>query len=311
MPAFATHYLFSKEITDLISDKCDFDFVPVACSIGAQGPDVFFFHRCLPLFMPGRTRRKVGSAIHNCKPAELFDAFADYLAFSANKDVAKSFIYGYIMHYALDRKCHPFVYSFQERILEKNKFLHHSTAHNRIEHNMDTYILNLKLGLTDPADFDYARTIDAPYDVLDEIAHLVAFVVPRVTEYHITDKEALDAIKDTVTMEKILRNKGNIVKCIASILDVIISPVSKGYQFSSNINPKDLENSKKYGNINRKLWYSPYDPSEKRYESYIDLYDLAKDECIDLLDGFEQICKGYTNGKEVTQNISFLKGIEV
>lgn len=311
MPAFCTHYLFSEEMKDLILGNLDFNFVPSACAIGTQGPDVFFFHRFLPLAMPGKTRRKVGSAIHNCRPAELFDAFSDYLAFSANRDVAKSFIYGYIMHYALDRKCHPFVYSFQERILEKSKSLHHSTAHNRIEHNMDTYILNIKLGLDDPSDFDCAKTLEAHYDVLDEIAHLMAFVVPRVTQHHITEDEALQAIKDTIIMEKILRNKGNFLMRFVNILDVLISPLSKGYQLSSNINPKDLENSKKYGNINNKLWYSPYSPEEKRYESYLDLYDLAKDECLALLDGFEQICRGYASGMDVTHNISFLKGVEV
>ncbi len=311
MPAFATHYLFSEEMMELLPDKLDFELVPSAVAIGTQGPDVFFFHRFLPLVMPGKARRKVGSAIHNCKPAELFDAFADYLAFSANKDVAKSFIYGYIMHYALDRKCHPFVYSLQERMVEKNKHLHHSTAHNRIEHNMDTYILNQKLGLNDPADFDYAKTLDTTYDALDEIGHLMAFVVPRVTEHHITEKEAIEAIKDTITMEKILRNKGNAIMNIASFLDILVSPVSKGYQFSSNINPKDLEKAKKYGNINKKLWFSPYKPDEKRYDSYLDLFDIAKDECVELLYGFEQICMGRTNGAEITQNISFLKGVEV
>lgn len=310
MPAFCTHYLFCDDMLKGF-DNLDFNMNEKACAIGAQGPDIFFFHRFLPLIMPGRAQRKLAGAIHKCKPAELFDAFADYCAFSPNIDVARSYIYGFVMHYALDRRCHPFVYSYQQRILDQSKYLHSSAAHNRVEHSMDTYMLNLKLGIVDPSDFDCASTFTMDYDVLDEIAHLMAFVIPRATGYSVSEKDVKLAIKDTITMQKILRNKGNRFMRFTKLLDAILGPFIKYYKFSSNINPKDLENTKKYGNIDNRVWYSPYQADVARYESYVDLYEDAKSDCSDLIAGFEQITKGYSTGRDVTHNISFLTGVEV
>lgn len=310
MPAFCTHYLFCEDMLKRV-DNLDFKMNKYACAIGTQGPDIFFFHRFLPIAMPGKAQRKIAGALHKCNPSELFDAFADYCAFSPNIDVAKSYIYGFIMHYALDRKCHPFVYAYQEKILEQTRYLHSSAAHNRIEHSMDTYILNVKLGLADPSDFDSAATFTMDYEVVDEIAHLMAFVIPRVTDCTITEKDVRLAIKDTITMQKVLRNKGNRFMKFTRLLDAVFGPLMKYYKFSSNINPKDLENAKKYGNIDNRVWYSPYQTDAPRYESYLDLFDLAKGECDDLIAGFEQIVKGYSSGREVTHSISFLTGVEV
>lgn len=310
MPAFCTHYLFCDDMLKRVSN-IDFKMNEKACAIGTQGPDIFFFARFLPIVMPGKPNIKLASAIHKCKPAELFDAFADYCAFSPNIDVAKSYIYGFIMHYALDRKCHPFVYAYQQKILDQTKYLHSSGAHNRIEHSMDTYILNVKLGITDPSDFDSAATFTTDYDVMEEIAHLLAFVIPRVTEYSVTEQDIKYAIKDTITMQKVLRNKGNRFMTFTKMLDATLGPMIKYYKFSSNINPKDLENAKKYGNIDNRVWYSPYQADVARNESYLDLFDLAKDDCEELIAGFEQIVKGYSTGRDVTNNISFLTGVEV
>lgn len=310
MPAFCTHYLFCDDMLKRLGNL-DFNMNEKACAIGTQGPDIFFFHRFLPIAMPGRAQRKVAGALHKCNPAELFDAFADYCAFSPNIDIAKSYIYGFIMHYALDRKCHPFVYAYQQKILDQSKYLHQSAAHNRVEHSMDTYILNVKLGLTDPSDFDCAGTFTKDYDVLEEIGHLMAFVIPRVTSCTVTEQDVKTAIKDTMTMENILRNKGNRFMSFTKLLDAVLGPVIKYYKFSSNINPKDLENAKKYGNIDNRVWYSPYQTDIARNESYLDLYDLAKGECDELIAGFEQIVKGYSTGRDVTNSISFLTGVEV
>lgn len=309
MPAFATHYLFCEEMLELIDT--DFELVESACSIGTQGPDIFFFCRFLPVIMPGKPRARVASALHKCKPSALFDAFADYCVFSPNINIAKSYIYGFIMHYALDKSCHPFVYSFQERILRNNKKLHTSAAHNRIEHSMDTYFLHIKKGIDNPSNFDSAATFVADYSVIEEIGHLLAFVIPRVTSEAITEKECCTAIKDTITMQKILCDKSGTTLFVAKSLDLLFGPLMKYYKFSSNINPKDLENASKYANINNKLWFSPYQLDVPRYDSYVDLFNMAKEDCLNLLDGFEQMCKGHSNGLEVTKNISFLTGVEV
>lgn len=311
MPAFCTHYIFLEEMVDFLNKNADFKFNINAAAIGAQGPDIFFFHRIIPVLMPGRPQNKVGSAMHRAKPSAIFDALSDYCKFSPNTDIAKSYIYGFIMHYALDRRCHPYVYSFQEKILAQNKHLHKSSAHNRIEMAMDTYLLNKHMNCSDPFDFDSAATITDDISVIEEISHLLSFVVPRVTGRHIKEKEAAQAILDTRKMQKILRDRSGILRAVCRTVESIFAPLTGYFRFSAMIKPRDLEKAKKYGNINRLTWISPYDSLTEHKESFEDLFELAKADAKMLINGFNKMCLGYSNGYEITHNISFLTGIEV
>lgn len=311
MPAFCTHYIFLEETAEFLSKSADFKFNFDAAAIGTQGPDIFFFHRVIPVIMPGIPRNKTGSALHRAKPAAIFDAFRDYCKFSPAKDIAKSYIYGFIMHYALDRRCHPYVYSFQEKILEKNKHLHKSSAHNRIEAAMDTYLLSKHMNIIDPSAFNSAGTITDDISLIEEISHLLSFVIPRVTDCEISEKEVSQAILDTRAMQKILCDKSGFLKSVCRAVESVFAPIIGYYKFSAMIKPKDLEKAKKYGNINRLTWISPYDDSAVHNESFEDLFELAKNDAKELINGFNKICMGYSNGYEVTHNISFLTGIEV
>ncbi|MFR5874853.1 MAG: zinc dependent phospholipase C family protein [Eubacterium sp.] len=311
MPAFCTHYIFYKEMADFLKEDADFKFNTDAAAIGTQGPDIFFFHRIIPVFMPGLPKSKVGSALHRAKPAAIFDAFRDYCKFSPNLDIAKSYIYGFILHYALDRQCHPFVYSFQEKILQMNNHLHKSSAHNRIEMAMDTYMLNKHMNYTQPFEFDAAATITSDISVIEEIAHLLSFVIPRVTDKQINEKDILQAILDTKRIQKILRDRNGVLRYICRVTESIFAPIIGYYKFSAMIKPRDLEKAKKYGNINRQTWISPYDNTIKHNESFEDLFELSKSDAKKLISGFNKMCMGYSNGYEITQNISFLTGIEV
>ena len=92
--------------------------------------------------------------------------------------------------------------------------------------------------------------------------------------------------------------------------ETVFAPIIKHYKFSSAIRPKDLEKSKKYGNINNGPWYSPYEPDRERNESFLDLFNISIADAENLILGFRDMLRGRTNGREVTHNISFLTGIE-
>ena len=70
--------------------------------------------------------------------------------------------------------------------------------------------------------------------------------------------------------------------------------------------PRDLENAKKYGNINHEIWFSPFDSYEHN-ESFEDLFELAKQDAKIMIARFQ----AGDNTEEITNNISFLTGVEV
>lgn len=304
MPAFSTHYIFAKELLPELRKISPCNIIDEVVLIGSQGPDIFFFHRVFP-WMIGKSLRKIGSALHRAKPSEIFDSMLEYAKSSTKKDIAFSYIFGFVMHYALDRSCHPFVYSLQEKLTENPVYRNPHTAHNIIELSMDTYLLSRRLGIEKPEKFSTADTIKITDEQAVEIAGLLEYTIEKVLGKSTTKNIAL-AIKDTKTIQKITHDKTGIKRILIALIDIPVSLSAGGYKFSAMIRPKDLEKAKKYANINCKSWKSPFDNSIRK-ESFEELFELAKRDAVSmigrLIDGDDT--------KEITNNISFLTGVEV
>lgn len=293
---------------EYIKENFDFDYDGKAAAVGAQGPDLFFFHRALPVIMPGISLRKIGSDLHRAEPGKIFDAFAHY--WNTASDSGKSYIIGFILHYALDRRCHPYVYAMQEKMLKNNKFLHKNSAHNIIEMSADSYFLTGKANYKKPSDFSSADTINTDNKSKTEIAQVIKFTVSKVLDRDISLKAAERALSDTVLCQRMLRDSTGILTVVCTIAETILGPVTHFFKISSMIKPKDLEKAKKYVNIDRIEWSSPYS-NAKRSDSFDDLFNAAKDDAVNLLNGFKQIISGQADGEQITNNISFLTGVKV
>ena len=138
----------------------------------------------------------------------------------------------------------------------------------------------------------------------------MSFVIEKVQGKKVEEKEIARAVTDTVKVQNILSDKKGGATCLAHILETPVGPLTGYFKLSCSIKPKDLDFAKKYANINNKLWVSPFDKSEHT-ESFEQLFEKSKLDAAKLLDGFEELCKGNTNGDKVTNNISFLTGLEV
>lgn len=306
MPAFITHYLFALDCKEEIKSFSDFNLDFNALAIGSQGPDIFFFANPLSV----RPMRKLGSTLHRAKPELIFDALSEYLK-SSSSNIANSYAYGFVLHYALDRKCHPYVYAKQEEILKSNRFIHHSSAHNKVEMSLDAYMLHKKLKIERPSKFDTAATITLNESALNEIGELMSFVVKSVTGQTVPSKRIVGAIKSTKKMQKILRDRAGALRIFCIIIESIAAPFIKFFKFSSMIRPRSWKNTQKYANINNDEWRSPFDTECESRLSFEQLYNEAKYEAHELIFGLEQIKNSLSNGKAVTKNISFLTGREV
>lgn len=306
MPSYSTHCIFAREMLPEIYTSADFDLSEEALMAGTQGPDIFFFHRVFP-WMPGKPLRKIGSSLHRSKPADILENMRDYCnSISDKKNIAKSYIYGFIMHYALDRRCHPYVYSLQNKITEKNPLTNPHTAHNTVEFSMDTYLLNKRYGIAEPALFDTACTVCENEKVLAEIGRLYNYVVPRVLGIEIDESTAATAIKDMKRVQSATFDATGLKRKFLNAAEFVIAPFLKNYKFSAMLRPRDLEKAKKYGNIDNSKWQSPFDNSYHT-ESFEDLFEIAKIDAKKLIAEFSTGVDLY----KATNNLSFLTGVEV
>lgn len=304
MPAFSTHYIFAKELLPFVKGTADFKVNDDAVFVGTQGPDIFFFHRIAP-WQFGKSLSKAGSMLHRTSPCIILNAMRDYCEKSAS-DIAKSYTYGFIMHYALDRKCHPFVYALQNKMTKENPFLNPHTAHNIIEHSADCYLLNKRMNIEKPYLFDTSTTITDDEIVLDEIGRLWQYVMPIAILENITVNQGKTAVLDTKAAQRYLLDKHSVKKMIASPIEVLVSPITKNFKITSMLRPKDLEKSKKYVNIDRKKWISPFSKAES-CDSLEEIFEKALEEAKQMLVGFQSGDTCFS----ITNNLSFLTGVEI
>lgn len=304
MPAFSTHYIFAKELMPKLKEFADFELNEEAVYFGTQGPDIFFFHRIFP-WMPGKSLRKTGSSLHRAKPAEIIDAMDEFLKNSENPSIAKSYIYGFILHYALDRKCHPFVYSLQDKIVNQVPGTNPHTAHNKIELAMDSMMLNNHLGISNPLSFHMDKTIGNSKSVFREIGRLYEFVINKVLKYTVSSSQIETALKDFKYVQHILFDKTQIKRIIITPLEIAASPFTNNFKLTAMLKPKDLEKAKKYGNISKAKWKSPYS-STIQNESFEELFEAAKQDACNMIADFNKGCSGL----KITNNLSFLTGVE-
>ena len=284
----------------------DFPLNEKVCALGSQGADIFFFHK---IYSPLRSKRKIGSALHRAKPEDIFNAFAEYVR--KNPDpTAKSYIYGFILHYALDRRCHPYVYALEKKITDSDKKIHHSSAHNRVEMGLDAYMLYQKSGTEYPYLFDSSKTIELSDREKDSTAKVLCYMIKRVLKKRISRSTVKRAINDTVRMQKLLRDKSGQLSILATVLETILGKAIGYYKFSAMIKPRLWKNGEKYANIDNEIWINSFS-KEKSNLSFEQLYIYALQESKDLLFGFEQTVSGKADAKDVTENISFLTGLEI
>lgn len=306
MPAFCTHYLFFEDSKEFMCSLADFPLNEKVCALGSQGADIFFFHK---IYLPLHSKRKIGSALHRAKPEDIFNAFAEYVR--KNPDpTTKSYIYGFILHYALDRRCHPYVYALEKKITDSDKKIHHFSAHNKVEMGLDAYMLYQKSGTEYPYLFDSSKTIELNDREKDSVAKVLCYMIKKVLKKRISRLAVKRAINDTVRMQKFLRDKSGQLCIIATVLETILGKAIGYYKFSAMIKPRLWKNGEKYANIDNEIWISPFS-KEKSNLSFEQLYIYALQEAKELLLGFEQTVLGKADAKDVTENISFLTGLEI
>lgn len=308
MPAFCTHYLFSQELKPWAEENANFKYIENVVNLGTQGPDIFFFKRLLPVFMPGKAGMKIGSSLHKSQIEKILSAFAEYSKDNDNH-IAKSYVYGFIMHYVLDKNCHPFVYAKVEEILDEDKHIHSSSAHNKVEMFLDSYMMYQKKNIENVKTFDTAKTIELTEEEKTEVGKIVAYVVKKVLDKDITAKDVVFAIDDTVKFQNILRDKSGRFCGFITGVETVVAPAVKYIKLSSYFRPKDWKKGIEYANINNSVWASPYDRIE-RTSSFEELFTVAVDDAKKLINNFEDYCAG--NREDFgTHNISFLTGLEV
>ncbi len=306
MPALITHALFAQQVFSRLQREG----APVAdreaAMIGAQGPDLFFFHRILP-WEPGKSLAREGSRMHKLSPARLFEGFRAVLAATRGEeyDHMKGYIEGFFCHYALDRTAHPFVLYWQEVLArEEPAYGRGSHAyHFRIESALDTIMLRRETGRR-IQDFRLSSALPHENAAVDmAIGHLFEPLLPRWFGTQGADASLIaKAPGDMRRVARLITDRHQLRR------KWIVRPVEaicrQGHFLSSLLRP-ETTNDWDYANEAHKAWHNPADPAFVSTDSFYDLYALAAAEARDMIAAFRAALPTGQPMKEITQDRGF------
>jgi hypothetical protein len=134
MPAVITHYTFALQSMLDPSEK-----FRAATLVGAQGPDPFFFYGQVP-FRKRKGAEQIdtfGSDLHHTELSFPYNTLIQLANKSPDKELLFAYIDGLLLHYCLDRNCHPYVFymtGFTDQPGEKKRF---SISHMYLETILD------------------------------------------------------------------------------------------------------------------------------------------------------------------------------
>jgi hypothetical protein len=138
MPNIITHYNFCN-------NRVNDDLKKIAL-LGSQGPDPFFFS----LKLNSKKYYSLASSMHKMDPYDMYKYMIDY-ALDKNereKEILFSFIRGFMYHYCVDRRCHPYVFYVTGFKTDENKGkLKKKLSHSGFETYIDV-LLSKKYGIT-------------------------------------------------------------------------------------------------------------------------------------------------------------------
>ena len=310
MPAFTTHYLLITSIEDRIQE-CDKNLKinEPALVLGAQGPDIFFFHRVWKMLWGGNLEY-LGDKMHQCETSKLFKIMKDYLVNEkCDKDIIESYIYGFLSHYALDRNGHPFIYAMQDKIIKEGHYEHYmpSSVHGYVESMIDVEMLKNVRGDKDGRAFKGQDTISTDEHLVEELSKLMAYVVPKMFDINVDIKQYRLAYLDTTLVQKLLYDpedkKKNFIKKHLKFLTNKIGP-----KVSGMMRPEKCDDRWDYLNYNHNEWAMVYDKTKKFNTSFVDIFNFAKDDTINLINAFnsENPQKAI---KDIADDMSFDTGL--
>ncbi|MGI6265078.1 MAG: hypothetical protein ACOYJY_06410 [Acutalibacteraceae bacterium] len=281
MPAVIAHALFARQVLS----RCERRGVPVydrdMALIGAQGPDVFFFHRAFPWEI-GKMNFHAGQELHHRHPAAVTDALRQSVRReTVAPDFARGYLQGFLCHYALDRTAHPFILAWQKRLRRDRPGYARSDSayHFCLESALDTLSLRRFTGRRIG---DFSLTGLIPPDRQGRYAAFARLYRPvfwQILDRPVSERYLALAPGD---MRQALFWMTDKRGCRAAVLRGGQRLLGTGAVATSLLRPQTADDWD-YANLSHRRWQDPFDPTHTHTADFFALWEKAADEAIELI----------------------------
>jgi hypothetical protein len=242
-------------------------------NLGLQGPDILFYYEVWP-WTKKTIKPNIGQIMHTSKVNKVFKSLIEYIV--KQNDVAKDILSVYLMGFAghnfMDSLGHPYIFYRSGFTTPSNNnenlFLYY---HRRFEVSIDVLLCKKFLDKK-VYELKCDKLIEVSDTEINLITDLYDHVIEEVFNQTAERKKIKKSIKETIFVEKLLKDTSGIKKKLVGFIDKTIY----GFPlFSSLIFPLTLEDGLDYLNLSHREWYMPFDKSIKSTKSFIELFSDA------------------------------------
>lgn len=260
-------YMHSKLAEEVINE-IDYDIDKKIVFLAAQGPDPLYYHVFSKDY---KEYKKYADLMHRKDTDKFFFNMIKYVKENLNKD-SYSFLVGFICHYALDVKIHPYIYHNVGVYNKEDKSTHsYKGLHLKFERSMDALLIERDLGIK----HNKFSLIDKHYPL--KTANLTALKIMDYTLKETYGKEhggimyLISSQGMYKNLKYFVRDRFGIKKQIFRVIDLFSKKRDMFYRDLPLYN--HIENYD-FHNLEKKTWHHPVTNEEYNY-SVIDLYDQA------------------------------------
>ena len=125
MPDVAVHAAFGREVREALGEETGRRIREIPYTFALFGPDIWF------MYQPWKRREGRGRRMHTTRTGQFLTALARRAKGSSCPEEMFSYLAGFLCHYALDTKTHPYIIHMTE---EKTHF---PRGHMSFEHSLD------------------------------------------------------------------------------------------------------------------------------------------------------------------------------
>ncbi len=282
MPGLVTHYIFGHSVLNNLSEqnKNKINKHHEIFNIGTQGPDMFFY------YLPGlfkKSTNQLGLVMHKKNIKSFFKSVLhemNNLKHDNEREIAFSYISGYLTHYALDYSTHKYIYyktGFRRKgsLIKSNKF---SLLHKKLETNIDIILCNV-LSEEYGASRKTWEILDASEEDAIAVTKVMSKAIKTVYGRYVRDEDIKNSILYMKNVTKYMNAKEDKVRMFRKLKDDLTITEKEIDKIGQMQNEIGLD----YFNLSKKVWYSPCDLFEKHNESFVDLYMMGHNACIEII----------------------------
>lgn len=301
-----THYVFGTDVIRFVSAKASAQIDRSLFDLALNGPDDWTTYRFwCPAFRNGKNRR--AEYMHYFKTGEFLTEFALETRNSECRKEMFSYLAGYLCHYCLDRKTHPYVNSragINDDTPETEMF---RGRHLMLEHSIDLRLMKER-GLT-VKDRPITKGLFKLMRLPPCMKNAINSVYGRVFGWK-------NAFADLNRARRDMRFFYWIAEDPKGLLYRLLYPVRKRYPgyFASSYYKDALEN-RDSENKGHSLWHNPHDESLRSDASFEELMHEAGEDALDMIEtAYEFVFEGTvpeSGLKQVIGNTSYVTGFDL